>query len=86
MDDNLLDVYREYCAIKAHFNKDEYDYFKYNGRIKCGNFSNYEKIGLIKLLRNYKKSELKNLFVSNIVSGKSGKYLNYFNQNLLVVN
>ena len=36
-----LEVYRQYCAIKAHFNS-TYDYFKYSGKIRARR-SSYQK-------------------------------------------
>jgi hypothetical protein len=30
-----FDVYQDYCALKAHFKRPDYDFFKYNGKVKA---------------------------------------------------
>ena len=36
------ETYKEYVALKSHFNKHDYDYIKYGGKI-CGNLARKNK-------------------------------------------
>jgi hypothetical protein len=52
---SAFDVYKEYVALKNHFNKSEYDYFKYNGksRTKVDTFNKRkDRIFFEKLAKN----------------------------------
>ena len=64
---NAFECYKEYTAIKQHFTKPTYDYFKYNGKLKL-NFQSFEKrkdkIFFEKLAKH---SDPKGMLVSNLV-------------------
>lgn len=64
-----LTAYKNYLAIKNHFNTN-YDYFKYNGKLKVSNDSflkRRDKFFFAKLERLYKGNELTYFFVANFV-------------------
>jgi hypothetical protein len=64
-----LNAYKTYLAIKNHFNTN-YDYFKYNGKLKVSNDSflkRRDKFFFAKLERNYKEHELIYFFVANFI-------------------
>ena len=55
-----IDVYLMYCAMKAHFDKGDYDFVKYNGKSKVSRDSFYkrnDRIFFVKLTRKYKSKE-----------------------------
>ena len=61
-----------YCAMKAHFDKSDYDFVKYNGKSKVSRDSFYkrkDRIFFVKISRKYKEYEdIKNYFVANFFS------------------
>lgn len=61
------ECYRLYLAIKAHFDSN-YDYFKYNGKIRTGDFNaRKDKFSFYKIARKYDNEEIIDFFVSNCV-------------------
>ena len=38
-----IDAYLMYCAMKAHFDKSDYDFIKYNGKSKVSRDSFYNR-------------------------------------------
>jgi len=53
-----IDAYLMYCAMKAHFDKSDYDFVKYNGKSKVSRDSFYkrnDRIFFVKLTRKYPK-------------------------------
>ena len=75
------EAYKKYLAIKLHFTRDDYDFFKFNGQTK----SSYEtfiqrndKYFFIKAARKYGDS-IVDFFVSNFISSKS-PYIKDFNK------
>lgn len=61
------EVYRLYLAIKAHF-KSDYDYFKYNGKVKAGDLiKRKDRFNFHKLARKYDDEQIVDFFVSNAV-------------------
>ena len=38
-----IDAYLMYCAMKAHFDKSDYDFIKYNGKSKVSRESFYKR-------------------------------------------
>ena len=55
-----IDAYLMYCAMKAHFDKSDYDFVKYNGKSKVSRNSFYkrnDRIFFVKLTRKYKSKE-----------------------------
>ena len=68
-----LNAYKTYLAIRNHFNSD-YDYFKYNGKLKVSNDSflkRRDKFFFAKLERNYRGNELVYFFVANFLDNDS---------------
>ena len=67
------EVYQKYLSLKQHFNKKDYDYFKFQGRVRA-NESSFEKRKdkhhFIRLSKIYKEDELTKFFVSNFVVSK----------------
>ena len=63
------DAYRTYLAIRNHF-KTDYDFFKYNGKMKVSNDSflkRRDKFFFAKLERKYRKNELVYFFTANFI-------------------
>ena len=55
-----IDAYLMYCAMKARFDKGDYDFVKYNGKSKVSRDSFYkrnDRIFFVKLIRKYKSKE-----------------------------
>ena len=68
-----INAYKTYLAIRNHFNTD-YDYFKYNGKIKVSDDSflkRRDKFWFAKLERRYSSSELVYFFVANFLDENS---------------
>ena len=64
-----FDAYKTYLAIKRHFTSD-YDYFKYNGKVRAGVESflkRNDKFFFRKLAKKYDDKELVDFFVSNFI-------------------
>jgi hypothetical protein len=65
-----FDAYKTYLAVKQHFTSN-YDYFKYNGKVKA-NIESFlkrrDKFFFRKLQKKYSKDELVNFFVSNFIA------------------
>ena len=65
------DAYREYLALKNHFTKDNYDYFKYNKKVRATVQSFYkrkDRMWFEKISRQKSDQEVVDFFVSNFVS------------------
>ena len=69
-----IDVYLMYCAMKAHFSKNDYDFITYNGKSRVSRNSFYkrkDRYFFVKLSRKYEESEdIKNYLVSNLLLSK----------------
>jgi hypothetical protein len=68
-----IDAYKIYLAIRNHF-KTDYDYFKYNGKMKISDESflkRRDRFFFAKLERKYKKSELVYFFVANFIKDEN---------------
>ena len=66
-----FDAYREYLALKNHFTKDNYDYFKYNKKVRATIQSFYnrkDRMWFEKVSRQKTDQEVTDFFVSNFVS------------------
>lgn len=67
-----LQVYKRYMAIKLHFTTNDYDVFKYNGKVKI-NQETFErrrdKYTIAKLAKKYDEKDIVNFLVANFVSG-----------------
>ena len=70
------DVYLMYCALKAHFSRENYDYHQYGGKTKIKRDSYYkrkDRFFFARLARKYQtKEEIENYLVSNYVACKGG--------------
>ena len=67
---NAFQAYELYVAIKTHFTRQQYDFFKFNGQTKAttSSFENREdKYFFYKIAKKYSKSKLTDLFVANFV-------------------
>ena len=68
-----FEVYQKYLSLKQHFNRKEYDYFKFHGKVRA-NESSFEKRKdkhhFVRLSKIYKDEELTNFLVSNFVKTK----------------
>jgi len=71
-----IDVYLEYCALKAHFSKSDYNYFKYEGktRIKRNSFfKRKDRLFFARLSKKYSNYEdVHNYLVSNFIKEPAG--------------
>lgn len=68
---NPFDVYVTYLAIKQHFTSPSYDFFKYNGKIRCSQETykkSKDRIFFERLSRKKKPQEIINFFVSSFVA------------------
>ena len=67
------EAYKKYLSVKLHFNKDEYDYFKYGGQTaaKYETFiQRNDRYFFIKAARKY-GADIVDYFVANFVSNKT---------------
>ena len=71
-----IDAYLMYCAMKAHFDKGDYDFVKYNGKSKVSRDSFYkrnDRIFFVKLIRKYKsKEEIQDYLLANFLKHPQG--------------
>jgi hypothetical protein len=66
-----FDAYREYLALKNHFTKDSYDYFKYCGKSRATVQSFYkrkDRFWFEKVARQKTDQEVVEFFVSNFIT------------------
>ena len=65
------DAYREYLALKNHFTKNSYDYFKYNKKVRATVQSFYkrkDRMWFEKVARQKSDQEVVDFFVANFIS------------------
>jgi hypothetical protein len=68
---NPYEVYVTYLALKRHFSSDSYDFFKYQGKIRCSieTFKkSKDRFFFEKLSRKKDKQEIIDFFVANFIS------------------
>ena len=69
---DAADVYLMYCAIKAHFSRENYDYHKFGGKTKIKRDSFYkrkDRFFFARLAKKYKtKEEIEDYLVSNYIA------------------
>jgi len=69
-----FEVYQKYLSLKQHFNREEYDYFKFRGKVRA-NESSFEKRKdkhhFTRLSKIYKEDDLIKFLVSNFVKTKN---------------
>jgi len=66
-----FDAYREYLALKNHFTKNSYDYFKYNKKVRATVQSFYkrkDRFWFEKISRQKTDQEVVEFFVSNFIT------------------
>lgn len=66
-----FDVYCKYLALKNHFNRDSYDYHKYNKKTRASLQSFYkrrDRFWFEKISRQKNEKEIEDFFVANFVS------------------
>ena len=80
-----IDFYLMYCAMKAHFSKNDYDFFTYKGKSRVSRNSFYkrkDRIFFVKLSKKYPDEEdLKNYLVSNFIMDRRGYVANFNDEN-----
>ena len=65
-----FEVYQKYLSLKQHFNRKEYDYFKFKGRVRASESSfekRKDKHHFVRLSKIYKEDELTRFLVSNFI-------------------
>ena len=71
-----IDIYLMYCAMKAHFTSDSYDYFKYEGKTRIKResfFKRKDKFLFVRLSHKYKEyDDIKNYLISNFIRNPTG--------------
>jgi hypothetical protein len=63
--------YREYLALKNHFTKDSYDYFRYNKKVRATVQSFYkrkDRFWFERISRQKTDQEIVEFFVSNLIA------------------
>ena len=80
-----IDVYLMYCAMKAHFSKNDYDFFTYKGKSRVSRNSFYkrkDRVFFVKLYKKYSEEEdLKNYMVANFIMDRRGYVANFNDEN-----
>ena len=80
-----IDVYLMYCAMKAHFSKNDYDFFTYKGKSRVSRDSFYkrkDRFFFVKLSRKYKEyDEIRDYFISNFIKDRNGYISSFNNEN-----
>ena len=79
-----IDAYLMYCAMKAHFDKSDYDFVKYNGKSKVSRDSFYkrnDRVFFVKLTRKYKsKEDIQDYLLANFLIHPKG-WVGKFDEN-----
>lgn len=79
-----FEVYKIYLALKQHFTKKEYDYFKYNGKVRANENSfeqRRDRYFFKKLATRYPSKEIIGYFVANFISDPKG-YIGSFSKDI----
>lgn len=67
-----FDAYRDYIAIKNHFQSKTYDYFKYKGKTSAASLKSFEKRrDKVFFMKLAKHKDPRNFLVANFVSGEN---------------
>jgi len=73
-----IETYKTYISLKNHFTKLDYDYLKYNGKVRAGEKSFYsrkDRFWFEKLSRQKKDKEIVDFFVANFSSAEDPQSL-----------
>jgi len=65
---SALECYKEYLALKNHFNQSSYDYFKYNGKIKVNQSSFDSRKDKLFFQKLAKHPDVHNFLVANLAA------------------
>ena len=65
---SALECYKEYLALKNHFNQSSYDYFKYNGKIKINQSSFDSRKDKLFFQKLAKHPDVHNFLVANLAA------------------
>lgn len=71
---SAFETYQMYNALKLHFTKDNYSYFKYNGKSSASPDSfmaRRDRFQFQKLSRRVDANQMKDFIVANLLAGKS---------------
>ena len=71
-----------YCALKAHFSREDYDYHKYGGKTKISRESYWkrkDRYYFAKIANKYDKPQ--DYFLSNFIKDKKGYIANFSDEN-----
>ena len=63
---SAIECYKEYLALKNHFTKTSYDYFKYNGKVKVNSSSFDSRKDKLFFQKLAKHPDVKNFLVANL--------------------
>jgi hypothetical protein len=70
-----FEVYQMYLSLKLHFTKDDYDYFRFNGKTRASEESfnkRNDSYFFKKLASKYDRDRIQEYFVSNFISDNRG--------------
>ena len=85
-----IDVYLMYCAMKAHFSKNNYDFHKYGGKTKVSRDSFWkrkDKYFFVKLAKKHDdRDSIQDYLVSNFIRDRRGYIANFNDENYKVWN
>jgi|TARA_B100000085_G_scaffold80512_1_gene72589 hypothetical protein len=79
-----FEVYKMYLALKQHFTKSDYDYFKYRGKVRANENSfeqRRDRYFFKKLATRHSDKKLLEYFVANFASDPKG-YLRSFSEDI----
>ena len=83
-----IDVYLMYCAMKAHFSKNNYDFHKYGGKTKVSRDSFWkrnDKYFFVKLAKKqHDRTSIQDYLVSNFIRDRRGYIANFNDENYKV--
>jgi len=83
-----IDVYLMYCAMKAHFSKNNYDFHKYDGKTKVSRNSFWkrnDKYFFVKLAKKHDdRDSIQDYLVSNFIRDRRGYIANFNDENYKV--
>ena len=83
-----IDVYLMYCAMKAHFSKNNYDFHKYDGKTKVSRDSFWkrnDKYFFVKLAKKHDdRDSIQDYLVSNFIRDRRGYIANFNDENYKV--
>ena len=83
-----IDVYLMYCAMKAHFSKNNYDFHKYGGKTKVSRDSFWkrnDKYFFVKLAKKqHDSTSIQDYLVSNFIRDRRGYIANFNDENYKV--